>query len=270
MDEIKNAIKETYEEKIKQTQQELEQKRIDQVQQMADDHRNVVQRLEGDILELQREKNKLGKIIVSIKAERNKNLMNCLQRINDCDAMREDLIRDNAKALRNKDKEIHSLKEENGELQDTINSQTHAYKYRIHELSSENVQLSSEKEALAVQISTLKQTHKDGMKQFRVQNSDLEGRNDDLHTRIADLKNEKEELSKQLSTTKDELSAKVDELASEKESLQKYKTKVEKYKGKVKIQETLNSQLIADKEELVNKLEKMTKEIKTIEKQKET
>jgi chromosome segregation ATPase len=267
MGEMRDAIKETYEEKIRQTQQELEQKRIDQVQQMADDHRNEVQRLEGNISTLQREKDELSETIVSIKEESKEKTDELLQRINDCEAVRKALIRDHAKALKNKDKEIHSLKEGNGELQDTMNSQTQAHKDRIYDLSSQNAQLSSEKDALEIKIDTLKQTHKDGMKQLREQNSDLENRNDDLQTQVDDLRNEKEELSKQLPTTKDKLSVKVGELTAEKNALQEnYKTLVDSFKDKVKKQEALNSQLIADKEELVDKLEKITEEIKTIEK----
>jgi chromosome segregation ATPase len=113
MGEMRDAIKETYEEKIRQTQQELEQKLIDQVQQMADDHRKEMQRLEGNILTLQREKDELCETIVSIKEESNEKTDELIQRINDCEAMREALIRDHAKVLKNKDKEIHALKEKN-------------------------------------------------------------------------------------------------------------------------------------------------------------
>jgi chromosome segregation ATPase len=174
MGEMRDAIKETYEEKIRQMQQELEQKRIDQVQKMIDDHRNEVQRLEGSILTLQREKDELSEIIVSIKEESKEKTDGLLQRINECEAMRETLIIDHARTLRSKDKDIHSLKEENGELQDILNSQTQAHKDRIHDLSSKNAQLSSEKDALEVKISTLKQTYKNGMNQLRVQNSYFE------------------------------------------------------------------------------------------------
>jgi chromosome segregation ATPase len=267
MGEMRDSIKETYEEKIRQTQEELEQRRRDQIQQMVNDHRNEMQRLECNISTLQKEKDELGETIVSIKEECNEKTDKLLQRINDCDAVREVLIREHAKALRNKDKEIHALKEGNGELQNTMNSQTQAHKDRIHDLSSKNAQLSSEKNALEIKIDTLKQTHKDGMKQLRIQNSDPVNRNDDLQTQVADLRNENEELSKQLSTTKGESSAKVVELTIEKDALQKnYKTMIDNLKGKVKKQEVLNNLLIADKEELVHKLEKATEEIKTIKK----
>jgi chromosome segregation ATPase len=267
MGEMRDTIKETYEEKIRQTQQELEQKRIDQVQQMADDHRNEVQRLERNILMIQKEKDELGETIILIKEESKEKTDKLLQRINDCEAVREALIRDHAKALRNKDKEIHSLNEGNGELQDTMNSQTQAHKDRIHDLSSQNAQLSSEKDALEIKFETLKKTHKDGMKKLRVKNCDFEGQNDDLKAQVTDLRKEKEELSKQLSTTKDEFSVKVVKLTAEKESLQEnYKALVDNFKYKVKKQEALNSQLIADKEKLVNKLEKATEETKAIEK----
>jgi myosin heavy subunit len=270
LNEMRDAIKKTYEEKIRQMQEELEQNRRDQIHQMANDHRNEVQRLEGDILKLQKEKNELGETIDTIKEESKEKIDGFLQRINECKAAREALIRDHANVLRNKNREIDSLKEENGELKNTINSHTQAQKNRIHNLSSENAQLSSEKEALEVKIGSLKQTYKDGMKQLSLQISDLESLNDDLQIQIADLKNKSKEPSKQLSILKDEYLAKINELTFKKSELQNYKTLVDNFKDKIKNLVALKNQLIADKKNLVNKLEKATEETNATEKYEET
>jgi uncharacterized protein YaaN involved in tellurite resistance len=65
---------------------------------------NEMQRFEGDILTLQRKKDELGENIAFIEEESKEKTDELLKRINDCETVREAIIRDHAKALRNKDK----------------------------------------------------------------------------------------------------------------------------------------------------------------------
>jgi uncharacterized protein YukE len=256
---LKDGLKEAYEQKIEQLQNELSAQHRNQVEQMVNDHTAEIRRFQAEIQNLEREKQDLVKLNASDKIESNAKIDELSRNFLGSKDEKESLEKEHVKA-------IEVLKNELEELQNTIKYMEKSHKDRIFDLSSENADLSSKNDALQVKIDTLKIAHKDEMKQLRVQNSqfeaqneDLKSQNDHLEQNICDLKSQAKDLIDKFSVKEKEHQAEVTELSSKNAELGKT---IEECKAEIENMKVISNPLFYENEELHRILPKFYEDFK--------
>jgi DNA repair exonuclease SbcCD ATPase subunit len=208
---LKDDLKEAYEQKIEQ---------------MVNDHTAEVQRFQTMLQNLEQEKRDIDELNASISNERNAKIAELTQNLLDFTEEKELFQEEFEKAIQGKDKTINALTNKIGDLQNTINSMTKNNKDQIHDLLSQNVNLSSQNDSFHIQIETLKKVNKDEIMQLRLQNADFETKNYDLTNlnvdlkyKVDDLKCQLKNLIDQIKETEEEHQTKVNKLSFENEEL---------------------------------------------------